>query len=222
MINDGPKIVTNGLVLCLDARNTKSYSGSGTTWYDLSGYDKHAVMNNFSASNFTTFNGVRCFESDNTSNQCFKTSNFTFPTSGRTYEIWVAQKAVNIGWQTWIDDNNTDTGYVFLGLNNASIYVYPQSFGATVVTNQWYNVIYTLAGGNGSAVKLYINGALVGSGTYTGTPITGSGTLYILGDDNNKNENSSAYGSIVRAYNRVLSESEINQNFQATRDSFGL
>ena len=32
-----PKIVTNGLVLCLDAGNNKSYPGSGTTWNDLSG-----------------------------------------------------------------------------------------------------------------------------------------------------------------------------------------
>jgi hypothetical protein len=32
-----PRIVTDGLVLCLDAGNPKSYPGSGTTWYDLSG-----------------------------------------------------------------------------------------------------------------------------------------------------------------------------------------
>ena len=33
----GPKIVTDGLVLALDAANSKSYPGSGTTWNDLSG-----------------------------------------------------------------------------------------------------------------------------------------------------------------------------------------
>jgi hypothetical protein len=35
--NNGPRIVRSGLVLCLDAADTKSYSGSGTTWFDLSG-----------------------------------------------------------------------------------------------------------------------------------------------------------------------------------------
>jgi hypothetical protein len=36
-INYSPRIVTDGLVLCLDAGNSKSYPGSGGTWYDLSG-----------------------------------------------------------------------------------------------------------------------------------------------------------------------------------------
>ena len=33
----GPNVVEDGLVLALDAGNTKSYPGSGTTWTDLSG-----------------------------------------------------------------------------------------------------------------------------------------------------------------------------------------
>jgi hypothetical protein len=32
-----PNIVTNGLVMAVDAANPKSYPGSGTTWYDISG-----------------------------------------------------------------------------------------------------------------------------------------------------------------------------------------
>jgi hypothetical protein len=35
-------IVTDGLVLCLDAANPRSYPGSGTTWYDLSGNNRNA------------------------------------------------------------------------------------------------------------------------------------------------------------------------------------
>ena len=42
----GPKIVVDGLVLMLDAGNPKSYSGSGNTWYDLSGNNKHATLIN--------------------------------------------------------------------------------------------------------------------------------------------------------------------------------
>jgi hypothetical protein len=49
--SDGPKIVTNGLVLALDAADRNSYPGSGTTWRDISG-------NNYSGSliNGTSFN----------------------------------------------------------------------------------------------------------------------------------------------------------------------
>ena len=32
----GPHIVTDGLILSLDAASTRSYPGTGTTWYDLS------------------------------------------------------------------------------------------------------------------------------------------------------------------------------------------
>lgn len=39
--SNGPRIVTDGLVLCLDAGNNKSYPGSGTSWYDISGNNKH-------------------------------------------------------------------------------------------------------------------------------------------------------------------------------------
>lgn len=42
----GPHIVTDDLVVCLDAANTKSHPGSGTTWYDLSGRNNDATMYN--------------------------------------------------------------------------------------------------------------------------------------------------------------------------------
>jgi hypothetical protein len=41
-----PKIVTNGLVLCLDAGNRKSYSGSGNIWRDISGNEEHFILYN--------------------------------------------------------------------------------------------------------------------------------------------------------------------------------
>ena len=41
-----PKIVTNGLVLCLDAANRRSYPGAGTAWTDLSGNNNHATLIN--------------------------------------------------------------------------------------------------------------------------------------------------------------------------------
>ena len=45
-LHHNPRIVTDGLVLALDAADTNSYPGSGTTWYDLSGNDNHVSMNN--------------------------------------------------------------------------------------------------------------------------------------------------------------------------------
>jgi len=62
----GPNIVTSGLVLQLDAANTKSYPGSGTTWTDLSGNGNNGTLTNsptFSSANggIFTFNGTNQF-----------------------------------------------------------------------------------------------------------------------------------------------------------------
>lgn len=42
----GPQLVTDGLVLALDAANNKSYPGSGTTWSDLSGNGYTGTLEN--------------------------------------------------------------------------------------------------------------------------------------------------------------------------------
>jgi hypothetical protein len=41
-----PRTITDGLVLCLDAANSKSYPGSGTTWTDLSGLGNTGTLVN--------------------------------------------------------------------------------------------------------------------------------------------------------------------------------
>ena len=52
-----PRIVTDGLVLALDAGNTKSYPGSGTTWTDLSGQGNNGTLNSVDISNgYSLFN----------------------------------------------------------------------------------------------------------------------------------------------------------------------
>ena len=52
-----PRIVTDGLVLCLDAANSKSYPGSGTTWYDISGNGYNATLVG-TVGHSSTFGGV--------------------------------------------------------------------------------------------------------------------------------------------------------------------
>ena len=42
----GPEISNDGLVLCLDAANFKSYPGTGTTWTDLSGLGNNGTLTN--------------------------------------------------------------------------------------------------------------------------------------------------------------------------------
>ena len=84
----------------------------------------------------------------------------------------------------------------------------------------WYHLAYTLVGGAGSTVTMYLNGVSQGSGTYNTTLATGTGLLYIMGDKGS--EISSGYCPIARVYNRVLTSTELLQNYNAQKSRFGL
>ena len=80
----GPKIVTDGLVLALDAANKKSYPGTGTTWQDLSGNGNDATLVN--SPTFGTTNGGR-FEFDGT-NRYLTFPEISFTNQDFTLEFW--------------------------------------------------------------------------------------------------------------------------------------
>ena len=213
----GPDIVTDGLVLALDAGSTRSYPGTGTTWTDLSDSGYEATMSNMTASNWVTYNGVKAFETNDTANQGFRITNFPFPQSGRTYEIWINSKSFSLSWQTWFDDGGSER--VLFGTSTNSVHVYPSNnFTANLVAGEWYQLLYTMVGGNGSTVTAYKNGVSIGTGTYGYALNAGPGTLFILGDANT--EITSCYCSIARVYDRPLTAAEVLQNYNAQKNRF--
>ena len=101
----GPKIVTDGLVLALDAANTKSYPGSGTTWYDLSG----------NGNNGTLVNGVGYSGADNGS--------LVFDGVNDYVTVDYPALALSIPSMTvvlWIKTTTTTTVSIFGSYNNLS------------------------------------------------------------------------------------------------------
>lgn len=210
-------IVQQGLILNLDADNPYSYAGAGTTWYDVSGNGYQATMSNLTSANWVSYNGVRTFETNDTNDQGFRITSFPFPAS-RTYEIWINSKSFSLGWQTWFDDGGGER--ILFGTSTNTVHVYPDlNFTANLTTGTWYQLVYTLANGAGSACIAYVNGVSIGSGTYNSTIAT-SGTLYILGDFSG--EVTSCYCALARIYNRALSAAEVLQNYNATKGRFGL
>ena len=106
---NGPRIVTDGLVLHLDAANRKSYPGSGSTWYDLSGNNYHGSINGATfADNTFNFDGTDDYIdlSSHASNLIFDSpvtiNSFIFPTS----DISVGNTILYLG--NGINDINTD------------------------------------------------------------------------------------------------------------------
>ena len=222
--NYSPKIVTDGLVLCLDAGNPNSYPGSGNTWTDLSrGRNNGTLVNGptFSGENqgsivfdgvddevAITIPGIPTGASPRTVNIWFKYTKYsqTFysiagygtQSIGRTFDIGI------------IDS----TGVLFLDGYGGG---YGASTGEAIPEDTWglATAIYT-----GTQQQIYYNGVLKGSNNVT---LDTASSTFQLGDmtwSTPKFLN----GSIahVSFYNRALSASEISQNYNATKGRFGL
>ena len=232
--NYNPAIITNGLVLCLDAANTKSYPGSGTTWTDLSGNGNNGTLVNgvgYSGSNLgsLSFDGSNDYVTLPTNLLIHETGNpFTF-------SIWFKTSSTGIilGQQN-NPTPNAANGYVpaiYVGTNGL---LYTSCFwggstgnqsvtSSTVNNGSWNNITVTFS--SGSQVS-YLNGGSYATLAKTQT-FYSSTYYYFLGTGTGASWTSfpaSPYfnGSIsnISYYNRALTAAEIQQNFNATKSRF--
>lgn len=226
-LSHSPNIITNGLVLCLDAGNRRSYPGTGTTWYDLSGNNNHGTLTNGPVFNSINYGNIVL---DGT-NDYIDCGSFQIPfVSACTISIWILNNnvpSVNkdciiVGWgSTYYATNG-----IFLKMDNGGgnlRYIVQKNSGGTIssavqpVTGMWTNLVLSIQ----KNVKdiLYINGKLDSSAISSNDPGTGS-NLYIGAIAG------STAASIKVAqcyfYSKVLSLLEIQQNYNATRKRFGL
>jgi hypothetical protein len=227
IFKNSPPIVTDGLVLYLDAANTKSYPTTGTTWNDLVGLNNGTLTNGptFSSDNggSIVFDGtndyVGSFSNYNTYFNFTTAGQFTIncffkvTTNSNFKAMVVSSNAAASGvWNygLWVSNTNT----LFTGYDNVSKYG-----NTTLVSNQIYQGTLTYSG---SVHTLYLNG--VNDGTFTNTGIlNGISQELAIG---RKGGYSSDYfpGSIytTQIYNRALSASEVLQNYNATKQRFNL
>jgi hypothetical protein len=216
-------IITNGLVLCLDAGNRKSYPGSGTAWTDLSGNGNTGTLVNgvgYSGSNggSLVFDGSNDIVNSTTSiinraaGQEITVSCWIKPsrTSGQ-YSVLCTNRSDDTTIYNWIFYQHTDNGAIsFHGsAQNKSSYV--------PTTNVWINVTNTVT--TSGVSTLYVNGV----STYTVTGYTyGNGTPGRLGIGANHGGFEHFQGNIsqVSIYNRALTAAEIQQNYLATKSRY--
>ena len=214
-----PRIVTDGLVLCLDAGNTKSYPGTGTTWSDLSGNGNTGTLTNGPT-----------YSSDNGGSIVFDATDDYFVGSfvcNKTYysiDFWCyPTQLTNFNWAIgfngfWGDFgiHTTAQGGVYVGTSLASR-INPWRNDVYVV-NTWQNFTWTF---NNGASKFYKNGVLEISRTLA-LSTRSQFTSYIGGGGGVAN-NCTGRLSNFRVYsNKALTPQEIQQNFNALRGRFGL
>ena len=222
-------IVTNGLVLCLDAGNPRSYPGSGTTIKDATSNYNTSTMNSvtYTSSNGGVFNFVQA------SGSYISMPLLTSSTASQTFSCWAY---VTLGTYGTIFETGSGSGYA-LGIGNnyfiASdpgnniVGLFPAirwiSTGVSYGSTGWKFV--TMSMDASSVPSIYVNESLIG--TYTGTapltPITNSYIGRNIGDEGSPTDRA-FNGNIngVFFYNRQLSLAEINQNFNATRGRYGI
>jgi hypothetical protein len=216
-------IVTSGLTLCLDAGNLKSYPTSGTTWTDLSKNGNNGTLVNsptFSSSN----GGNIVFDG---TNSYYQLGTFSFNTSTSfTISCWFKRNILSSMNNKYLLKTSNDlTGRIWIGvIDESNVYgaLYNNTYYGTgndywqLVTNNlkdsgWYNLV--LVHNKTSLVqKSYLNGVLTSStnlsGAYNNTSSTMASTTI----------NASISNLLI--YSRALSDSEVLQNYNATKWRF--
>lgn len=230
-----PKIVTNGLVICLDSMNTNSYPGTGTIWYDLSGNGNNGTMSNFSGpsagstsgldtntkymmfdrhlgASDGTVNNIVTFSSSSSLNECLSQNGVSIEFWLKvTTQVCTAIAKLHGSWEIYycapLVHRTEGTGGND-GVSNVDF------------TTYYPNMHHIIATHNGTNRTLYVNGVnkLNDVNSVTGQSFSSFG----LGG-----YSSGIYAfigaiPIFRVYNRALSTTEISQNYNALKGRFGL
>jgi hypothetical protein len=217
-----PRIVTDGLVLCLDAANSKSYPGSGTTWTDLSGNGNNGTLRNWTSPGITTVSNVKSFYLNEStlgtgdieiSN--FYT-NFIAGDNTHTYEWWGYANSTNVD-----PFNSGDCGISCIAYGEDGGY-YDSSGGREVLvglsTSEWHQYVIVQ---NGTTATSYKDGIQVDTRNDWVTP-TSSTRSGIIGSRGWANRTNDWYLATCKWYNRALTAQEIQQNFNALRSRFSI
>ena len=225
-ITYNPRIVTDGLVLALDAGNVKSYPGSGTTWTDLSGRGNTGTLTNgptYSSANggSLVFDGVDDYvscpliSSSITNITMMGFVNVVLNRKGAFFRNGGGGNGYAIGIGSVNFDNNG---------NNVTA-LFPGVRWITTTTQYsagWQMVTFILNAS--SVVSGYLNTTPITFPTGS-NPVTPTSNFYIgrnLGDEPAGARAANCSVSNCFFYNRALSAAEILQNFNALRGRFGI
>lgn len=217
---------SNGALLYVDAGNSSSYSGSGTTWTGLSNNSHNVTLvgsPTYSSSNsgYLTFNGTGSQYGDTVE------SKFNTTYTGKTVIVAVRMTGLTTGAFRCMFGTNTGTRNfnTYIYSPSSGVYQIHYSAGATggfsnnlsFTTNQW--AIFAVTHTTGGLVTYYQNGTAVG--TNTGLTFTqyasNSGEFIGLGDNY-------WYGDIAMCavYGRALTSDEIKQDFNSLKSRYSL
>lgn len=217
-----PKIVTNGLVLHLDAANIKSYPKTGTSCNDISGQGYTATfVNNIAYEN----SNLGFFSINNLDEEPSITTNFILALQDFTASVWfrrvgsfnifdserIVDKSLAQGF--WLGRSGTNSNLWGGGVREST-----SPFGRYITLNSgdWH---YLVSRRSGTTHTIFGDGITnTTTGTVSNTALSTASLR--LGADGRGTSVFNGNIAMVSVYNRALSDSEILQNFNATRGRF--
>jgi len=226
--NYNNKIVTDGLILCLDAADKKSYSGSGSSWTDRSGNG-----NNGSLSNSPTFNSDGYFELDGTDDRITSGAKLSGTENGSIY-LWCNPSTPPISGGHFLAYQGTGVGRIWIYMSQSGVLALNTYFGSgkdfyltgtgTNILGKWGLVTITFD--RNGYQKIYYNAEFITSSDIsTASSISWNSSNLALGsfDYNGPTWYAAAYKAAnFLVYNVEHSAEQIAQNFNAQRGRFGI
>jgi len=210
-LGHGAKVVTDNLNFYVDAANSKSYGGSGTTWSDLNN-------NNDVSLSGPTWNSAGYFSLDGSNDQANQT--LTIGTD-KTVNVWIRQSTGTSRGLLHRSDWRERIFQSAVTLIASDGTYLTLSYPTSLTQGALYNVCYTIAG---TAAKVYINGENVVSGTLAANMNTGSGYTYYFGYQCSGSTCTYQNGELhaISYYDVALTDEQVKQNFEALRGRFGV
>ena len=236
-----PRIVTDGLVLALDAGNAKSYPGSGTTWNDLSGNGNNGTLINMDSSNYDSVNGgVFTFDGTNEYIDLFESSSILSVGSYATIECWFKSDDIGtenfrvlFGWRAPNESasyfgignlssfTNTESIQVLYGSSQFIAYV--EETSSTYHDGNWHHAVATIGPGNH---KIYVDGIeknMLYRNSSNNYSVANVFTFQLMVG---RRAQVSGYfnGNIssLKIYDRILAPQEVQQNYNALKGKYGI
>jgi len=218
-----PGIISNGLTLYLDAADTNSYPGSGTTWTDLSSGNNGTLVGGPA---YTS--GVGGYFNFGTDVNTTKRVSFTYQTPIQT-------TSTGFTWNIWVYPYILDQGHVLMGyrgttplqfykLTTTKFEMYPAEIYQALNASAWQYIsaVYDGTQAGTDNMKMYVNGTQVGLRDDAQPDLRPDAMPFYVGGDSIGGEYSRARISKVSVYNRALSSAEIIQNYNVHKSDFGL
>jgi hypothetical protein len=232
--SDYGNVITDGLVLNMDAGFRASYTTSGNTWYDISLNSNTTTLTNGSAYNSNDSGSISFDGVDD-----YVGGSFSLPLASTSFtcEAWI-KPSIYSGERCIFGKGpfSTRTGihWRFIGNGSNACLIrwgfYSSDIDTTtycVPFNTWSQVVFSyFYDGVNNLGKIYVNGVEQNTVLAFGNPLgpylgSDSATNY-FGTWTLGTQQFLGLISIFRIYNRTLSTSEILQNYNAQKERFGL